>query len=185
MHCPFCNHPETKVNDTRLAAEGAQVRRRRECLACTERFTTFESAELVMPQVVKSDLTREPYQHSKLRAGMSMALQKRPVSQEAQDAVMTKIESKLRQMGEREVTSRYIGELVMEELRTLDEVAFVRFASIYRSFASVGDFRAEINRLHKPPKPATSDKSATSKGSKSVDQLSFLDAPVPDKDNAK
>jgi transcriptional repressor NrdR len=171
MHCPFCNHPETKVNDSRLAAEGQQVRRRRECLACLERFTTFETAELVMPQVIKSDQTREPYQQNKLRAGMMSALQKRPVAHEAMEASLVRIEQKLRNLGEREVASRIIGELVMEELRALDEVAYVRFASIYRSFERVGDFRDEINRLAKSPKPVKL---------KSIDQLSFLE-PSPTK----
>lgn len=176
MHCPFCNHPETKVNDTRLAADGAQVRRRRECLMCTERFTTFETAELVMPQVIKNDQSREPYQAVKLRVGMMSALQKRPVSQEAMDAAINKIEMKLRNLGEREVTSRAIGELVMLELRSLDEVAYVRFASIYRSFEGVGDFKTEINRMSKPSKVDSHiGKISTSKNSK-VDQLSFLDS---------
>ena len=123
MYCPFCGHIETKVTDSRLAAEGQQIRRRRECLECGERFTTFESAELVMPQVVKSDQTREPFSEAKLRAGMRRALEKRPVGNDDIDASLARIGHKLRSLGEREVPSRLVGELVMDELRHLDEVA--------------------------------------------------------------
>ena len=155
MHCPFCAHEETKVIDSRLAAEGQQMRRRRECLPCGERFTTFESAELVMPRVVKSDATREPFDEAKLRAGMLKALEKRPVSSEAIDAAVNHICHQLRTLGEREVPSRLVGELVMDELRHLDEVAYVRFASVYRSFQDVDAFREEIERLrHRRPRTA-------------------------------
>ena len=147
MHCPFCTHQETKVIDSRLAAEGQQERRRRECLHCGERFTTFESAELVMPRVVKSDAMREPFDESKLRAGMLRALEKRPVSSDAVDAAVNHVCHRLRTLGEREVPSRLIGELVMDELHQLDEVAYVRFASVYRSFQDVEAFREEIERL--------------------------------------
>jgi transcriptional repressor NrdR len=147
MHCPFCGHVETKVNDSRLAAEGRQIRRRRECLSCGERFTTFETAELVMPTVVKSDATREPFDEAKMRAGILKALQKRPVSQEQVEESVSRICHKLRSLGEREVSSRIVGELVMEELRHLDEVAYVRFASVYRSFQDVEAFREEIEKL--------------------------------------
>lgn len=154
MHCPFCGHVETKVTDSRLAAEGQQIRRRRECLQCGERFTTFESAELVMPQVVKSDQTREPFSDAKLRAGMRRALEKRPVGNDAIDSALAHIGHKLRSLGEREVPSRLIGELVMDELRHLDEVAYVRFASVYRSFQDVQAFNDEIAKLkRKPDKP--------------------------------
>src|SRR6187399_1619954 len=111
MHCPFCRHEETKVTDSRLASGGAQIRRRRECLSCGERFTTFETAELVMPLVVKSDHSRAPFDEAKLRAGMERALQKRPVSAVALDEAIARIGHKLRNMGEREVPSRTIGEL--------------------------------------------------------------------------
>jgi len=155
MHCPFCGHEETKVTDSRLAGGGAQVRRRRECLACGERFTTFESPELVMPLVVKSDQRRVPFDEAKLRAGMERALEKRPVSREAVDEAVSRIGHKLRSMGEREVASRVIGELVMEELHFLDEVAYVRFASVYRSFQDVEAFRQEIERMrHRPRRKA-------------------------------
>jgi transcriptional repressor NrdR len=147
MHCPFCGHAETKVNDSRLAGEGRQIRRRRECLACGERFTTYETAELVMPVVVKSNRTREPFDEAKLRAGMTKALEKRPVSRESIEEAVSRIGHHLRGLGEREVPSRAIGELVMEELRRLDEVAYVRFASVYRSFQDLDAFREEIERL--------------------------------------
>lgn len=147
MHCPFCGHEETKVTDSRLAGAGAQIRRRRECLSCAERFTTFETAELVMPLVVKSDQARMPFDEAKLRSGMVKALEKRPVSREAIDDSVTRICHKLRSMGEREVSSRAIGEIVMEELHHLDEVAYVRFASVYRSFQDVDAFRHEIEQM--------------------------------------
>jgi len=153
MHCPFCGHDETKVIDSRLSAEGQQVRRRRECLKCDERFTTFESAELVMPRVVKSDSTREPFDESKLRSGMLKALEKRPVSSESVDAAVNHVCHKLRTLGEREVPARLVGELVMDELHRLDEVAYVRFASVYRSFQDVDAFHEEIERLrHRRPR---------------------------------
>jgi transcriptional repressor NrdR len=147
MHCPFCSHAETKVIDSRLAGEGRQVRRRRECLACAERFTTFETAELVMPRVVKRDDNREPFDEAKLKAGMVRALEKRPVSSEAIEAALARITHRLQTVGEREIPSRLVGELVMEELRGLDEVAYVRFASVYRSFQDVNSFQEEIQRL--------------------------------------
>src|SRR3954447_25006266 len=147
MHCPFCNHEETKVTDSRLAGEGQQIRRRRECLKCGERFTTFESAELVMPRIVKSDASREPFNDQKLRNSMLKALEKRPVASEAVDGAVAHICHKLRSLGEREVASRLIGELAMDELHHLDEVAYVRFASVYRSFQDVDAFREEIDRM--------------------------------------
>jgi transcriptional repressor NrdR len=147
MHCPFCGHAETKVIDSRLAGEGRQVRRRRECLECAERFTTFESAELVMPRLIKSDDRREPYDEEKLRAGMTRALEKRPVSAEQIEAAIARIAHVLRTVGEREIPARYVGDLVMSELRQLDEVAYVRFASVYRRFQDVEEFREEVERL--------------------------------------
>lgn len=140
MHCPFCGHAETKVIDSRLTAEGREVRRRRQCEQCRERFTTFESAELVMPGIVKRDDTREPFAEAKLRSSLERALQKRPVSAEDIDAAVAKIAHRLRTTGEREVSARLIGEFVMEELRRLDDVAYVRFASVYRNFSDVRDF---------------------------------------------
>jgi transcriptional repressor NrdR len=147
MHCPFCTHEETKVIDSRLAGEGRQIRRRRECLACGERFTTFETADLVMPRLVKRDEAREPFDEAKLRSGMVRALEKRPVSMEAVEAAIARIIHRLQTMGEREIASRLVGEMVMEELRNLDEVAYVRFASVYRSFQDVTAFQDEIRRL--------------------------------------
>lgn len=155
MHCPFCGHPETKVIDSRLAGEGAQVRRRRECLDCSERFTTFESAELVMPRLVKSDDSREPFDEEKLRSGMIRALEKRPVSAEDLEAAIARITHRLRTVGEREIPARRVGDLVMEELRQLDEVAFVRFASVYRRFQDVEEFRDEVERLRAVAAAAT------------------------------
>ena len=147
MHCPFCSHEETKVIDSRLAGEGRQIRRRRECLQCGERFTTFETAELVMPRLVKRDEAREPFDEAKLRSGMVRALEKRPVSMEAVEAAIARIIHRLQTMGEREIPSRLVGEMVMEELRNMDEVAYVRFASVYRSFQDVTAFQDEIRRL--------------------------------------
>jgi transcriptional repressor NrdR len=147
VHCPFCGHIETKVTDSRLAGDGRQIRRRRECLSCGERFTTFESAELLMPRVVKSDGSREPFDERKLSSGMTKALEKRPVSSEAIEQAVSRVCHKLRVLGEREVPARAVGELVMEELRHMDEVAYVRFASVYRSFQDVEAFRDEIERL--------------------------------------
>jgi transcriptional repressor NrdR len=158
VYCPFCAHPETKVNDSRLAAEGAQIRRRRECLQCGERFTTFETAELVMPLVVKSDQRRVPFDESKLRGGLAKALEKRPVSLESVEEAVGHITRKLRSLGEREVTSRQIGEIVMEELHKLDEVAYVRYASVYRHFQDVEAFREEVDRLsHRRGRIASED----------------------------
>ncbi|MDE0755891.1 MAG: transcriptional regulator NrdR [Woeseiaceae bacterium] len=147
MHCPFCSHEETKVIDSRLAGDGRQIRRRRQCLDCKERFTTFESAELVMPRLIKSDNSRQPFDESKLRNSMVRSLEKRPVSADDFEQAIGRLIHKLRTMGEREVPSRLIGEMVMEELRDLDEVAYVRFASVYRSFQDVTEFQDEITRL--------------------------------------
>jgi transcriptional repressor NrdR len=156
MYCPFCGAEDTKVIDSRLVAEGCQVRRRRECLSCKERFTTYEAAELLMPRVIKSDGTREPFDEAKLRSGLQRALEKRPVSIEEIESTLTQIKHSLQTTGEREVPSRLIGETVMQHLRDLDEVAYVRFASVYRSFQDISEFRAELDRLEKVPdrKPA-------------------------------
>lgn len=130
MHCPFCGAEDTKVIDSRLAGEGSAVRRRRECLSCHERFTTFETPELVMPRLVKNDGRREPFDEEKLRAGMQRALEKRPVNTDAIEDALNRILKKLRAMGEREISSQQVGELVMQELRDLDQVAYVRFACV-------------------------------------------------------
>jgi len=156
MHCPFCGHEETKVIDSRLAGEGRQIRRRRQCGACNERFTTFEAAELVMPRVVKNDNSRQPFDEEKLRNSMVRALEKRPVPSEQLEEAIGHLVHKLRTMGEREVPSRLIGEHVMEELRALDEVAYVRFASVYRRFQDITEFEDEIKRLQRISETAAS-----------------------------
>ncbi|MCD8523337.1 MAG: transcriptional regulator NrdR [Saccharospirillaceae bacterium] len=158
MYCPFCTHPETKVIDSRLVADGEQIRRRRECISCGERFTTFESAELVMPRIIKQDGTREPFNEDKLRSGIHRALEKRPVSVEDVEAAIVRIKQKLRATGEREIPSRVLGECVMAELRQLDQVAYVRFASVYRSFQDLDEFRAEIERISSPLSPPADSK---------------------------
>ncbi|MBC3764555.1 transcriptional regulator NrdR [Neptunicella marina] len=147
MFCPFCSAQETKVIDSRLVAEGHQVRRRRECIRCHERFTTFETAELVMPRVVKRDGSREPFNEDKLRAGLQRALEKRPVDTEKVEECINRIKSALRATGEREVTSELVGNLIMDGLKELDKVAYVRFASVYRSFEDIREFGEEIARL--------------------------------------
>ena len=151
MHCPFCTAQDTKVIDSRLVAEGHQIRRRRECNACHERFTTFELAELVLPRVIKRDGSREPFNEDKLRAGFLRALEKRPVSVEDIEAVIHKIKNALRATGEREVKSLVLGELVMDNLKKLDKVAYVRFASVYRSFEDISEFKAAIDDLQSEP----------------------------------
>lgn len=156
MHCPFCSHEETKVIDSRLAADGMQIRRRRQCLDCNERFTTFESAELVMPRLVKNDSSRQPFDEAKLRNSMTRALEKRPVASDELEAAIGRLVHRLRTMGEREVPSRLVGDLVMEELRGLDEVAYVRFASVYRRFQDVTEFEEEIRRLQRISETAAS-----------------------------
>lgn len=153
MRCPFCGAENTRVIDSRLANEGITVRRRRECLTCSERFTTYETAELSFPQVVKRDGSREAFSEEKLRMGMRSALEKRPVSTEDIEAAISRILRRLRATGEREVRSRLMGEWVMDELRSLDQVAYVRFASVYRSFEDVNAFREEIERLQNVPTP--------------------------------
>ena len=153
MRCPFCGAQDTRVVDSRLASDGDQVRRRRRCEGCGERFTTLEIAQLVMPRVVKSDGAREPWDQAKLRAGIQRALEKRPVGTEAVEQMISRIEHRIRTLGEREVSSRSIGEAVMAELRRVDQVAYVRFASVYRSFEDVEAFREEIERLEREPSP--------------------------------
>ena len=147
MYCPFCHAEETKVVDSRLVAEGAQVRRRRECLLCHERFTTFESAELIMPLIVKRDGRREIFRMENLRSGMLRALEKRPVSADALEESIANIMQKIRQRGEREIDSRQLGEWVMEQLSRLDHIAYIRFASVYKRFQDVSEFRQTIEQL--------------------------------------
>jgi transcriptional repressor NrdR len=153
MRCPFCGSMDTKVIDSRLASEGMQVRRRRECIDCGDRFTTYESAELVMPRIVKTDGTREPFNQEKLLTGILRSLEKRPVDTESVESAISHIQHRLQSCGEREIASRQLGEWVMQELRNLDQVAYVRFASVYRSFEDVSEFREEIERLERGPSP--------------------------------
>ncbi len=153
MRCPFCAAGDTRVIDSRLSPEGDRVRRRRECPQCNARFTTYEVAELVLPVVVKQDGRREAFNEDKLRAGLLRALEKRPVAMEQIDALLHRICKRARACAERELNSRQLGEWVMEELRSLDPVAYVRFASVYRSFQDVNAFREEIERLQNNPPP--------------------------------
>ncbi len=151
MRCPFCFAEDTKVIDSRLADDGESVRRRRECQSCFERCTTYERAELRLPQVIKSDGTREPFSEDKLRTGLRRALEKRPVKAESVESVLGRIRHKLIASGERELPSREIGEWVMEELKELDQVAYVRYASVYRSFQDLETFSEEIEKLQNEP----------------------------------
>lgn len=151
MKCPFCSAEDTRVVDSRLADEGGAVRRRRECEACGERFTTFERAELRLPQIIKSDGRREPFSEAKLRAGLRRALEKRPVDTTSIDEIVAHLQHQLVATGEREVASRQIGEWVMNELKQLDPVAYVRFASVYRSFQDLNAFTEELQRLQNEP----------------------------------
>ncbi|KAE9528925.1 transcriptional regulator NrdR [Testudinibacter aquarius] len=147
MHCPFCSALDTKVIDSRLVADGYQVRRRRECLQCRERFTTFETAELVTPKIIKSNDNRVPFDEKKLRSGMMRALEKRPVSADDVEKAITHIIHQLQASGEREVPSKLVGTLVMEALKKLDKVAYIRFASVYLSFDDIKQFGDEIEKL--------------------------------------
>jgi transcriptional repressor NrdR len=149
MHCPFCQHENTRVIDSRVSDDGGTIRRRRECEACGERFNTFETAEIKLPNVVKGDGRREAFDEHKLRTGFMRALQKRPVGSEQVDAAVRAVVESLRRSGEREVPSMRVGELVMRELKSLDHVAYVRFASVYRSFEDVQAFREEIEKLER------------------------------------
>ncbi|WP_419419056.1 transcriptional regulator NrdR [Legionella sp. D16C41] len=147
MYCPFCHAQETKVIDSRLVAEGAQIRRRRQCLFCHERFTTFETAELIMPVIIKRDGRREPFNIDNLRSGMQRALEKRPVSVDSVEAAIANILQDIRRRGEREIEANLVGELVMKQLYNLDHVAYVRFASVYKRFKDISDFRQAIDEM--------------------------------------
>lgn len=154
MKCPFCQHDDTQVLDTRISEEGDSIRRRRRCVSCDKRFTTYERVELAMPVIVKKNGSRTEFDPRKLQASLQLALRKRPVSAEAVDAAIHRIEQKLLSSGEREVASGQVGELVMRELQRLDKVAYIRFASVYKSFEDVAEFQdaiAEIGRERKSP----------------------------------
>ncbi len=155
MKCPFCQYEDTQVLDTRVSEEGDSIRRRRRCVSCDKRFTTYERIELAMPVVVKKNGSRTEFDPKKLQGSLQLALRKRPVSAEAVDAAIHRIEQKLLSSGAREVVSGQIGELVMRELQRLDKIAYIRFASVYKSFEDVAEFQdaiAEIGRERKPPK---------------------------------
>ncbi len=147
MKCPFCGAADTKVTDSRLFSEGEQIKRRRECVSCQERFTTYELAELSFPRVIKRGDVREEFSEQKLKNGMLHALQKRSVSAESIERSINIIKHELRTSGEKEVKSSFIGELVMRELKKLDEVAYVRFASVYRRFKDIAEFKKEIDKI--------------------------------------
>lgn len=149
MYCPFCSHDETKVIDSRLVAGGSQIKRRRECSNCGERFSTYEEAELVMPRIIKTNGRREPFDEAKLRAGFHKALEKRPVPSDKIENSIQSIKDAVREIGEREIESQVIGKQVMNQLKELDQVAYVRFASVYQNFQDVKDFTDEISELSK------------------------------------
>jgi transcriptional repressor NrdR len=153
MKCPFCGADETTVADTRINDDGDIVRRRRRCLKCDKRFTTYERAELRMPQVIKKNGSRVDFDREKLAASLWLALRKRPVSAEAVDGAIARIEEKLLALGEREVASEEVGEMVMRELKKLDKVAYVRFASVYRNFEDVDEFSKVIREVSRSPQP--------------------------------
>lgn len=152
MKCPFCNNAETQVLDSRVSESGDTIRRRRRCIACERRFTTYERVDLQMPAVVKRNGTRSEFDPRKLRASMELALRKRPVNTNDLDASLIKIQEALLRSGQREVDSRYIGELVMNELLKLDQVAYIRFSSVYKSFEDIGEFINAIHEMQKPDK---------------------------------
>lgn len=158
MRCPFCGADDSKVVDSRLSAEGDAIRRRRMCVECNERFTTYETAELSLPRLIKRDRSRELFDENKLRAGIMRALEKRPVSIDDVDTAVKGITRRLWATGEREVDSRLVGDWVMDALRELDEVAYVRFASVYRSFQDVNAFREEIERMESQTEPDSNQK---------------------------
>jgi transcriptional repressor NrdR len=147
MKCPFCSHPDTQVVETRVSEDGGLIRRRRRCASCDKRFTTYERPEVNFPAIVKKDGRRIEYERAKLLASMKLALRKRPVSTEQVDSAVERIEEKLLNLGLREVLSTRIGELVMYELKKLDKVAYVRFASVYRSFEDMDDFRTLVDEV--------------------------------------
>jgi transcriptional repressor NrdR len=149
VQCPFCNHLENKVVDSRLSKEGEAIRRRRECLSCQRRFTTYERIEDMLPSVIKKDGRREPFDRQKILQGLKKACEKRPISMDALEAVVERIEKKIQELGKSEISSQVIGEEVMKELHELDQVAYVRFASVYREFKDLSEFMNELKELLK------------------------------------
>ena len=175
MHCPFCQHEDTRVIDSRVSDDGSTIRRRRECERCGERFNTFETVEIKLPAIVKSDGRREAFDERKLRSGVERALQKRPVASDAVDNVVREVVRQLRAVNEREVFSRLIGEWVMTELKRLDQVAYVRFASVYRSFKDIDEFMHELEDLIRLRKDSLRDENPvkpTRPQEKKSDQIS-------------
>ncbi len=168
MRCPFCDSEDTQVLDTRVSNEGDTIRRRRRCPDCDKRFTTFERIELTLPAVVKKNGSRTDFDRRKVRASMSLALRKRPVPAEAVDSALSRIEEKLMSLAQREVNSDIVGELVMRELRKLDKVAYVRFASVYRSFEDVSAFTDAIQEVTPAESKKASAKKSPVKASKKV-----------------
>jgi transcriptional repressor NrdR len=152
MKCPFCQHEDTQVLDTRVSEEGDTIRRRRRCAQCDKRFTTYERVELSMPIIVKKNGTRSEFESSKLRSSLMLALRKRPVSAASIDTAIASIEEKLLNSGQREVDSGYVGELVMQELKKLDKIAYIRFASVYKNFEDLAEFQAAIAEMGQPRK---------------------------------
>ena len=150
MKCPYCKAEDTAVIDSRLSEDGDSVRRRRQCETCGKRFTTYERVELSMPMVVKTNGNRVPYESEKVRTGFMRALHKRPVPTEYVDQAVSRIEQRILALGEREVPSRIIGEMVMRELKKMDDVAYIRFASVYEDFQRVDDFHEAIREVKKP-----------------------------------
>ncbi|NVK30682.1 MAG: transcriptional repressor NrdR [Gammaproteobacteria bacterium] len=174
MRCPYCGAHETKVVDSRVAGDMDQIRRRRACEECGDRFTTFETAELTMPRVVKANGAREAFDETKLRAGIQTALEKRPVSVNDIETAISRIKRSIVRLGEREISARIVGDLVMEQLRNLDEVGYIRFASVYKSFQDAEEFREVLELLQRNPGQKTDsqlrlieDAVAATKGSKS------------------
>lgn len=149
MRCPFCQHLENKVVDSRLSREGETIRRRRECVQCERRFTTYERVEEILPSVIKKDSRREPFDRQKILQGLKKACEKRPISMDTLETVVDRIEKKLLEMGKTEIPSQVIGEAVMQELHGLDQVAYVRFASVYRQFKDPAEFMNELRELIK------------------------------------
>lgn len=166
MKCPFCKSPDTQVIDSRVSDDGESIRRRRRCTSCSKRFTTYETIELRMPQVVKQDGSRTEFDLEKLRTGFMRALHKRPVPTQLVDEAVATITQDVLSLGERELPSRRLGEMVMRELKRLDQVAYIRFASVYRSFQGVDDFQDAIKEIQRPTPPRTPVKAATAKDAK-------------------
>ncbi|MFQ5894687.1 MAG: transcriptional regulator NrdR [Nitrospinota bacterium] len=171
MKCPACGHPDTKVIDSRLTREGSSIRRRRACESCGRRFTTYERIEESMPLVIKKDGSREVFSREKVQVGIQKALEKRPVTAEEREALVDRVEKYVLERGEKEIASQVVGERVMEELRRLDQVAYVRFASVYRSFRDLEDFVEEVQKLRPPAdRPAASGPAAASAGEEGEEQ---------------